>query len=75
MSMFNRSPWSGRKTITLSVTSLTAAAMNKSRSRDDIEKRLRKIEKEETKAAKVWMESGWANKNDNLNCTSYQLRD
>ena len=27
--------------------------MNKSRSRDNIEKRLRKIEKEETKAAKV----------------------
>ena len=32
---------------------VVAAAMNKSKSRDDIEKRLRKIEKEETKAAKV----------------------
>ena len=42
---FNRSyHWSDR---------VVAAAMNKSRSRDNIEKRLRKIEKEETKAAKV----------------------
>ena len=41
---FNRSKqWSDRVT----------AAMNKSKSRDNIEKRLRKIEKEESKAAKV----------------------
>ena len=47
---FNRSNHrSDRKTIAQSV----AAAMNKSKSRDNIEKRLRKIEKEESKAAKV----------------------
>ena len=47
---FNRSKqWSDRVT----------AAMNKSKSRDNIEKRLRKIEKEESKAAKVGTKSGW----------------
>ena len=46
LSFKRRKDWSDRVVA-------AAVAMNKSKSRDNIEKRLRKIEKEETKAAKV----------------------